>query len=80
MLYVTSSEVSQARDELQSKKICIFLQTFSSVLLDLWVWVSELRVGWDGTQKIIPWDRFQKVVPWDGTNKKKVVPPWDGMG
>ena len=42
--------------------------------------MAELRVGWDGTQKIVPWDKFLKSVPWDGITKKKVVPPWDGMG
>jgi len=28
---------------------------------------SELRVGWDGTKKIVPWDNFFRSVPWDGT-------------
>ena len=42
------------------------------------IFEPELRVGWDGTQKMIPWDKLLKSVPWDGKTKKKVVPPWDG--
>jgi hypothetical protein len=26
-----------------------------------------LRVGWDGTKKIVPLDELSRIVPWDGT-------------
>ena len=39
------------------------LNTYYSVF---YTYPSELRVRWDGTQKIIPWDKLLKSVPWDG--------------
>jgi hypothetical protein len=44
---------------------------------ELYTYISGLRVGWDGTKKLVPWDKIFRVVPWDGTVLKTFIPPWD---
>jgi len=58
--------------------------------ITLAVYKTELRVGWDGTKKIVPWDtiffycpmgwdnNFSKGVPSHGIASKTFCVPWDG--